>query len=436
MSESSRSLRIAVLGAGPIGIEAALYGAALGHDVAVIEQGATVAHSVDMWRHVTLFSPWRMNTTPLGRRILAGMGLSSERLVSPDRCPTGAEFIADYLKPLSECSLLAGRIRLGSRVVAVGRPGLLKSDLIAQAARAEHRFRLLIEDATGERVEFADVVLDCTGTYQYPNAIGDGGIFAPGERWLTGRLIRHLPDVLGRDRRRFAQRRTLLVGGGLSAATAAAALGKLCEEEPGTQVIWAARKPKTPPYEPILDDALAERARLLEAANRVACSSGRGVQFCPGTVVDALAAEGHQLRVRLRPLDARPGPAHTPHRQHENGSAAASVREELFDEIIGLTGYGPERSVYEQLQIHECYASFGPMKLAATLLGASAGGDCLAQPVPGPETLKNPEPAFFILGAKSYGRNSAFLLQLGHAQVDNLYKEIQKNEAIDLYSQG
>ena len=45
------------------------------------------------------------------------------------------------------------------------------------------------------------------------------------------------------------------------------------------------------------------------------------------------------------------------------------------------------------------------MKLAAALLGAR-GGDCLAQTSHGAETLANPEPGFFILGAKSYGRNT------------------------------
>jgi hypothetical protein len=411
MSESSRPLRIAVLGAGPIGIEAALYGATLGHDIVVIDQGA-VGHSVAMWSHVTLFSPWRMNVTPLGLRTLAAAGHPAPPL---EKSPTGAELISGYLAPLGGSPLLASRLRLHTRVVAVGRPGLLKGDLIAQQSRADRQFRLLLEDSAGEHLEFADVVLDCTGTYLCPNAIGDGGIAAPGERWLGGRLFRHQPDVTGRDRKRFARRRTLLIGDGLSAATAAKAFAELCRQEPGTEVCWSVRTRKDPPYALFEGDPLVERAQLMAAANRVASKQGQGVTFHPGSVVDALAAEGHQLRVRLRPID---------------GPASAS-QEALFDEVIGLTGYGPDRSIYEQLQIHECYASFGPMKLAATLVGAS--GDCLAQPVPGPETLKNPEPAFFILGAKSYAKNSAFLLQIGHAQVRAAYSLLHKNEGLDLY---
>ena len=56
------------------------------------------------------------------------------------------------------------------------------------------------------------------------------------------------------------------------------------------------------------------------------------------------------------------------------------------------------------------------MKLAASLLGAS--GDCLQQAAPGPEMLRSPEPNFYVLGMKSYGRGSAFLLRVGTEQVN------------------
>ena len=67
------------------------------------------------------------------------------------------------------------------------------------------------------------------------------------------------------------------------------------------------------------------------------------------------------------------------------------------------------------------------MKLAATLLAASAGGgggDCLKQAAPGAATLQNPEPRFYILGMKSYGRNSAFLMRVGYEQVELLVGEL------------
>jgi hypothetical protein len=36
------------------------------------------------------------------------------------------------------------------------------------------------------------------------------------------------------------------------------------------------------------------------------------------------------------------------------------------------------------------------------------------------EALRVPEPNFFVLGMKSYGRNSTFLLRVGYEQVDEV----------------
>ncbi|MEA2138486.1 MAG: hypothetical protein QOG56_1636, partial [Solirubrobacteraceae bacterium] len=93
------------------------------------------------------------------------------------------------------------------------------------------------------------------------------------------------------------------------------------------------------------------------------------------------------------------------------------------DRILALNGGVGDHGLYRQLQVHECYATSGPMNLAATLLG-EGGLDCLAVPAHGAETLRNPEPGFFILGAKSYGRNSRFLLRTGWQQVDDVFRSL------------
>ncbi len=76
------------------------------------------------------------------------------------------------------------------------------------------------------------------------------------------------------------------------------------------------------------------------------------------------------------------------------------------------------------------------MKLAASLLAASAdaGGDCLKLGGFGPDVLINPEPDFFILGMKSYGRNSAFLLGAGYEQVRDTFRLLTGQAGLDLYS--
>src|SRR5207302_9710762 len=61
--------RIAVLGAGPVGLEAALYAATLGLPVTVFDAGRVGEH-LRQWGHVRLFSPFGLNSTPLGRNRL------------------------------------------------------------------------------------------------------------------------------------------------------------------------------------------------------------------------------------------------------------------------------------------------------------------------------------------------------------------------------
>jgi hypothetical protein len=68
------------------------------------------------------------------------------------------------------------------------------------------------------------------------------------------------------------------------------------------------------------------------------------------------------------------------------------------------------------------------MRLAATLLQSS--GDCLQTPVIGADMLRNPEPNFYILGSKSYGRNSAFLLQTGFAQIELVIQLLRQDHLL------
>ncbi len=70
-------MRLAVIGAGPIGLEAALAAREHGHQITVYEQAVTVAGHVRRWGHVRMFTPWEMNVTP---RMVAALG---------DRAPIG-----------------------------------------------------------------------------------------------------------------------------------------------------------------------------------------------------------------------------------------------------------------------------------------------------------------------------------------------------------
>jgi hypothetical protein len=140
-------------------------------------------------------------------------------------------------------------------------------------------------------------------------------------------------------------------------------------------------------------------------ANNLATRADGNVEFHPQTVIDAIESAGPERGFRV------------------TARCAGKPRTWDVERVIANVGYTPDTALYRELQVHECYASLGPMNVAAALL-KHAGSDCLAIPAQGAAVLCNPEPNFFILGAKSYGRTSSFLLQTGFEQVRVVFKHL------------
>jgi hypothetical protein len=401
--------RIAVLGGGPIGLEAALYARSLSLPVTVYERGRIGEH-LRRWGHVRLFSPFGMNVTPLGRAALLADKPRRDLPADTDTI-TGREHVACYLEPLSQAAPLRDCLRPGVQVVQVGRRGLLKGDM----KRDGQPFRLLLRDGKGkETFEEADVVFDCTGTYGQHRWLGEGGIPAAGEAKSEPQIVYDLPDVLGDKKADYAGRSILLVGSGYSAATTACNLAALAEKNPSTWVVWLARGAKSQPLKRLANDPLKDRDRLAARANTLATRGEGNVEFHPQSSVEAVEwlgpDKGFQVTARV-------------------GGKAKTWE---VERVIGNVGTTPDASLYRELQVHECYASLGPMALAAALL-KHAGGDCLSIPAQGPNVLRNPEPNFFVLGAKSYGRNSNFLLRAGFEQVRDAFALVTGKADLDLY---
>jgi len=395
------SPRLAVLGSGPVGLDAALAAMDAGYDVTVYEAADRPAGNVRDWGHVRLFSPWAMNVSPRMKRHLEKIGASID--VEPEATHTGHELVTRVLDPLWERSALASSLRLGTRVIAVGREGVLKHEEIASAVRGSLPFRILLRDGQGkEWVEHAEVVIDCTGKYGSPNSLGDGGIPAPGESAVRDRIVSRIPDLTV-EAEEWAGRKILLAGSGHSAQTAARDLARLAERRAGTEVVWVLRR-NHPEWGATEDDPLPERQALSRDADAIGSGASPAVRAVAGSVVDRLERENGGVRIRLRGSDG-------------------SMEEVKADRVLSLTGGVGDDSLYRQLQIHECYAYSAPMKLSAALLGAK-GGDCLEQESHGVDTLRNPEPNFFILGDKSYGRNNTFLMRVGWQQVDEVFAEL------------
>jgi thioredoxin reductase len=405
--------RLAILGAGPIGLEAALYAASLRLPFAVYERGRVGEH-LHRWGHVRLFSPFGMNATPLG---LAALRAEQPRRDLPGDADlvTGREHLQAYLEPLAALPALRDHLHAETAVLAVGRRGFLKEDGVGDPRRAQQPFRLLLRcPGPRERVEEADVVLDCTGTYGQPRWLGDGGIPAVGEEAARPHIAYGLEDVLGPRRAAYSDKTTLVVGAGHSAATTVCLLSGLAQHHPATWVIWLARGPGSQPLRRFVSDPLKERDQLCARANMLATRGDGAVEFHPQATIESVDCAGPDAGFLVQ---ARCG---------------GELRTWEVDRVIANVGYGPDTGLYRELQVHECYASLGPMALAAALL-KHAGGDCLAVPPQGAAALRNPEPNFFILGAKSYGRGTNFLLRNGFEQVREAFTLLTGKPDLDLY---
>src|SRR5690606_7121573 len=129
-------------------------------------------------------------------------------------------------------------------------------------------------------------------------------------------------------------------------------------------------------------------------ANRVASSDDGHVTHWPETSVHAIHRDTHSGHFQVT-LTGKHAGIHT------------------FDRVIANVGYRPDWTPQRELQLATCYATEGPLKLAAHLLGEQTA-DCLDVSAGEGDFLLNPEPNFYVLGTKSYGRNPNFLLQSGY----------------------
>jgi thioredoxin reductase len=385
--------RLIVIGAGPVGLAAALGGVRRGFEVTVLERDE-VGASIRRWGETRFFSPLSMNLPPGAAEILGG------RLPPDDALLTGPEFVDTVLVPLAACAELAGRIKLTHSVVAVGRSGLTRGDFARHPIRAERPFRLLVETPEGEQSMEADAVIDASGTYSLPVAIGSGGIPAPGERALAGCLIRHL-GTLQERMNELRGKRILLVGHGHSAANAVVKLAALAAAAADTRVIWVTRSMNRRPCIEVASDPLPERQRIVSETNQLAAQPPSWLQV--------------ERRARVERIH-----------QTADGALRVAIGGELVilaDEIVGLTGYRPDLSFLGELAIEIAPDTEGSAKLARALSNVT---DCLSVPSLAPSDLDSGETGLYLAGSKSYGRARTFLLHSGYGQVETILDGIRR----------
>ena len=395
MFTTTNKKRALVIGAGPMGLETALRAIEKGFETIVLEAGQ-IGENIRRWGHIRMFSPFRMNLSPLARKYLP-TDLSEDNLIQ-----SGAEYVSTVLEPLTRSEILRDKIVTDRRVISIARSALGKAGLPGHPLRAERSFRILAEDRNGnEHVYQADLIFDASGVFTQPNWSGTAGMPAPGERAANARIIRHPIDVL-RDENRFVGKRILVLGYGHSAANMIVALAKLTEEQPNTQVIWAVRSDRLRPVIEVPDDPLPERADIAEAANDLAQKPPQNWQILRRATIEKFKRSAKESITAVLKV-------------------WKNIEEIEVDEIISLTGYRPDLAMLRETTVQLSNVSEGTAGLYKALTNVT---DCLAKIEVTPKDLHSGEPNLFIVGIKSYGRNSGFLLQSGVEQLDAIFESL------------
>lgn len=394
-------LPIAVIGAGPVGLAAAAHLIERGLNPLVLERGPEAGHALTAWSHVRVFSPWRFNIDRAARTLLEAAGWQSP---DAEALPTGGELVRDYLAPLARHPRLAPHIRYDAEVVAVTRRGL---DKVADSGRQDAPFVIRFSGAAGDEQQVdARAVIDASGTWFAPNPLGVDGIAVPGERAAADRIAYGIPDVLGRERDRYAGARVLVAGSGHSAINVVLDLLKLQDDAPETRVVWAMRRNR---LEKLLGGGLNDQLPARGALGLAAKSAidARRLEVLAPFAARRIERAGNGLRVtgRVNGHDFDGG----------------------FDRVVVATGFRPDLAMLRELRV-ELDATVEAPPALAPLIDPNLHS-CGTVPPHGVVELTQPEKHFYIVGAKSYGRAPTFLMATGYEQVRSVVAELAGDHA-------
>jgi thioredoxin reductase len=384
---SQHDLPVAVIGAGPIGLAAAANLVERSISVRVYEAGATVGANLRDWAHVRIFTTWEQSVDPVSRRLLEAEGWS---LPQTNALPTGGDLVDRYLLPLSQVAGLTEAIETGAKVTALSRRGI---DKVASRDRDAKPFALRIRKSDGsERVDLARIVIDASGTWQNPNPLGASGLSALGEAAVGGRLAYGMPDILGRQRDRYAGKRVAVVGAGYSAINVLLDLTKI-DGKHGA-LFWVVRgKNMAKIYGGGDADELAARGKLGQHLKSLV-DTGR-VRLVTGFATEAVARAGADI-ILSGAIDGEPATLPP------------------VDEVIVATGQRPDLDLTRELRLE-----FDPWLESVKVLGPMIDPNlhsCGSVSPHGHRELSHPEPGFYTIGVKSYGRAPTFLLLTGYEQ--------------------
>jgi len=374
----STARRVAILGAGPIGLEAAVSCLVRGF-LPIVLEAETPGHNLRAWGPTKFFTPLSMNLSERLRALLPEPVDESALLTGPQT--------ADLLVKMAASHAISKHVHCNHRVLSITRHNWPRGEHAGHPIRSEMPFRTLVATRDGDRHIESDAVLDATGTYGQPVPLTVAGA----ER-LRGRVARTLGELHQRITE-LSSAHVLLTGDGHSAANAVVAL----ESVPNVRVTWAVRGRDLRPLDAMTDDPLPERARIVHRANELCAKPPAWLSVLRGSTMDAVAkCPESDRRVRVT---------------FSSGKTAD------VDLLVALHGYTPDHGILSELPLDISPKTAGAGGLSRALANVT---DCLTPPRVTPSDLASGEARFHMIGAKSYGRASTFLLQNGRVQLESI----------------
>jgi len=387
---------VIVIGAGPIGLAAAAQLVAKGLNPVVLEQGASAGEAMLAWGHVRVFTPW---SYMIDHTVAAMLGDSGWQSPDLDLLPTGREIVEQYLLPAAAMPSLVDKIKYHSTVIAIAKENHSKQ---TTNTRDDARYVVHYRDLHGEvQVIIADAVIDASGTWSSPNPIGLDGLAVPGERENQAMISYGMPDLLGAQRLDYADKKTLVIGGGHSSMNIALSLIELQQQSAQTKIFWGLR---TNNIDKLLgggiNDQVPARKKLGIGAKKAMASGA--LTLLSEMKVQRIEQSAHGLNVTLI---------------SEGVAQVINV-----DRIIVATGFRPNLEMLRELRLDIDSVVEAPVHLAP-LIDPNLHS-CGSVRAHGVEELAHKDKNFFIAGMKSYGRAPTFLMLTGYEQVRSIVAEL------------
>ncbi|MFD5853310.1 NAD(P)-binding domain-containing protein [Cytobacillus pseudoceanisediminis] len=389
LNNETSKLPVAVIGGGPVGLAAAAHLAKNRIPFILLEAGSQIGANILTWGHVRLFSPWQYNVDKAAKDLLDANGWIHPELES---LPTGQELVEQYLQPLAMVPEIKPFVHLNTKVLSIGRKDM---DKMKTANRESVPFIIHTESNTEYKTFEAKAVIDATGTWGNPNPAVSSGVWLTEEKSLKEKIFYGIPDILGKEQQRYANKRIAVVGGGHSAINALLDLAKLKESYPETEILWIMRRQR-------VEDAYGgEEKDALEARGLL---GSRIHNLVDNQQVKVITPFRIQLVKKLEEGIELIG--------SQNGKQRSL---EGIDEIIVNTGSRPDFLIINELRTSIDSATES-VKALAPLIDPNIHSCGTVRPH-GEKELRQPEKDFYIVGAKSYGRAPTFLMATGYEQV-------------------